>query len=58
MPKVLTARLHQTEGENAIRLFELYDNRFLRVRLRPSKREEIEYAMDIIGEAGLELGII
>jgi len=47
LPKVLTARLHQLDGANGIRLFELYDDRFLRIRLRPSKREEIEYAMDV-----------
>lgn len=47
MPRTLTARLHQLEGPNAIRLFELYDDRFLRIRLRPSKRAEVEYAMDV-----------
>lgn len=47
MPKTLTARLHQKDGETAIRLFELYDDRFLRVRQQSSKRAEIEYAMDV-----------
>jgi len=43
----LTARLHQVEGRRSARLFELFDDRFLRVRRQAGKGRRIEYAMDI-----------
>ena len=47
MARRLTARLHQVEGRNSARLFELFDDRFLRIRRQAGKGRRIEYAMDI-----------
>jgi hypothetical protein len=47
MAKTLTARLHQTDGPKGIRLFEIFDHRFLRVRQTIGRSTPRDYAMDI-----------
>lgn len=47
MARTMTARLHQQEGTYGIRLFELFDDRFLRIRLRLGKNRQAQYAMDV-----------
>lgn len=46
MARTLTARLQQTDGPKNIRLFEVFDHRFLRVRLAKPKNPLRDYAMD------------
>ncbi|GAB4297873.1 MAG: hypothetical protein Kow0096_16170 [Thiohalomonadaceae bacterium] len=47
MARTLTARLHQTDGPKGIRLFEVFDHRFLRVRQTVGPNTRRDYAMDI-----------
>jgi len=47
MARELTARLHQQEGIHGIRLFEMFENRFLRIRMLVGKNRQVEYAMDV-----------
>ncbi|GEM_PF-1830294 len=47
MARTLTARLHQTDGPKGVRLFELFDHRFLRVRRTDGQSPLRDYAMDV-----------
>lgn len=47
MARTLTARLHQTDGPKGVRLFEVFDHRFLRVRQTNGQNALIDYAMDV-----------
>lgn len=47
MARTLTARLHQTDGPKDIRLFEVFDHRFLRVRQTNGQNALRDYAMDL-----------
>lgn len=48
MARTLTARLQQTNGPKDVRLFELFDRRFLRVRLANARKLLRDYAMDVV----------
>jgi hypothetical protein len=47
MARTLTARLHQTDGPKGVRLFEVFDHRFLRVRQTTGQQALRDYAMDL-----------
>lgn len=47
MARTLTARLHQLDGPKGIRLFEVFDHRFLRVRQTNGQSPLRDYAMDV-----------
>lgn len=47
MARTLTARLHQLDGPKGIRLFEVFDHRFLRVRQTDGQSPLRDYAMDV-----------